>query len=441
MKTYDLIIVGGGSAGIAAAIEAYANGLKDIVILEKDKELGGILLQCIHNGFGLHRFKEELAGPAYAQKWVEMLEDTPVTVKTSTTVIHMNDKREVTYVNAEEGYVTIAGRAIVMAVGCRERSRGAIATPGYRGSGVWTAGTAQKYLNMQGYLVGRRVFILGSGDIGLIMARRMTLEGAKVLGVAEIMPYSNGLPRNMKQCLEDFDIPLYLSHTVINIKGRDRVNGITIAKVDESLNPIKGTEIDFDVDTLLLSVGLIPDSALLEEAGISLHRKTKGPVVDEHLMTDVPGIFACGNGLHVHDLVDFVSMEGEEAGRAAAKYVLSAADESDAKSSEGRAIDPNVSAGGGEEESVLAILPGKGIGYVLPARLHPERMEDSLELKMRVTDNARKVKFVISAKDKVIAEIKKPKVAPSEMEKLTLKRTDVMGLSDDITVSVVPQDD
>ncbi|MBR6237580.1 MAG: FAD-dependent oxidoreductase [Lachnospiraceae bacterium] len=414
MNSRKIVIIGGGSAGIAAAIAAYNNGCDDILLLEKDAELGGILLQCIHNGFGLHRFGEELAGPAYAEKWKDMLKDLPVEVKTDTTVIHLDSDRNVTYVNPAEGYVTVKAGAVIMALGCRERSRGAIATPGYRPSGVWTAGTAQKYLNMQGYLVGKRVFILGSGDIGLIMARRMVLEGAKVLGVAEIMPYSNGLPRNMKQCLDDFDIPLYLSHTVTDIRGKDRLNGITISRVDESLNPIKGTEIDFDVDTLLLSVGLIPDTALLSEAGALLHPKTKGAKVDEHMMTSVPGIFACGNGLHVHDLVDFVSMEGEEAGAAAAKYV------------KGEFI----------PKKGYELMPGDGVSYVLPCVVSPDIMEDELEIKLRVKDNRRNVRLVLREGDKTIKEVRKLKTAPSEMEKVVVKKAELAAISGPMTLAV-----
>ncbi len=414
MNSRKIVIIGGGSAGIAAAIAAYNNGCDDILLLEKDAELGGILLQCIHNGFGLHRFGEELAGPAYAEKWKDMLKDLPVEVKTDTTVIHLDSDRNVTYVNPAEGYVTVKAGAVIMALGCRERSRGAIATPGYRPSGVWTAGTAQKYLNMQGYLVGKRVFILGSGDIGLIMARRMVLEGAKVLGVAEIMPYSNGLPRNMKQCLDDFDIPLYLSHTVTDIRGKDRLNGITISRVDESLNPIKGTEIDFDVDTLLLSVGLIPDTALLSEAGALLHPKTKGAKVDEHMMTSVPGIFACGNGLHVHDLVDFVSMEGEEAGAAAAKYV------------KGEFI----------PKKGYELMPGDGVSYVLPCVISPDIMEDELEIKLRVKDNRRNVRLVLREGDKTIKEVRKLKTAPSEMEKVVVKKAELAAISGPMTLAV-----
>ncbi len=418
---YEIVIIGGGSAGIAAAISAYNKGCRNILLLEKDVELGGILLQCIHNGFGLHRFKEELAGPAYAEKWVEMLNDTSVTVKTNTTVTALTEDKQVTYVNPEEGYVTVGAKAVVLAVGCRERTRGAIAIPGYRPAGVWSAGTAQKYLNMQGYMVGKRVFILGSGDIGLIMARRMTLEGATVLGVAELMPYSNGLPRNIKQCLDDFNIPLFLSHTITEIRGKDRLEGITLSQVDESFKPIAGSEKEFEIDTLLLSVGLIPDGVLPEMAGVRLHPRTKGPVVDEHLMTNVPGIFACGNGLHVHDLVDFVSMEGEEAGLAAAKYVL-----------ESLAVENDVAA----DREVITLTAGDGIGYALPSRINPKAMEPKLEIKMRVTRNDRNVRIVIRQDDKIIKEAKKIRIAPSEMEKIIVKQEELENISGELTVEV-----
>lgn len=418
---YEIVIIGGGSAGIAAAISAYSKGCRNILLLEKDVELGGILLQCIHNGFGLHRFKEELAGPAYAEKWVEMLNDTSVTVKTNTTVTALTEDKQVTYVNPEEGYVTVGAKAVVLAVGCRERTRGAIAIPGYRPAGVWSAGTAQKYLNMQGYMVGKRVFILGSGDIGLIMARRMTLEGATVLGVAELMPYSNGLPRNIKQCLDDFNIPLFLSHTITEIRGKDRLEGITLSQVDESFKSIAGSEKEFEIDTLLLSVGLIPDGVLPEMAGVRLHPRTKGPVVDEHLMTNVSGIFACGNGLHVHDLVDFVSMEGEEAGLAAAKYVL-----------ESLAVENDVAA----DREVITLTAGDGVGYALPSRINPKAMEPKLEIKMRVTRNDRNVRIVIRQDDKIIKEAKKIRIAPSEMEKIIVKQEELENISGELTVEV-----
>lgn len=420
MQEYEIIIIGGGSAGIAAAISAYENGCKQILMIERDHELGGILQQCIHNGFGLHRFHEELSGPAYAEKWIQMLKETNVTVKTQTMVIHLNENKEVTYVNEKEGYVTVKGKAVILAMGCRERTRGAIAIPGFRPSGIWTAGTAQRYLNMEGYLVGKRVFILGSGDIGLIMARRMTLEGAKVLGVAELMPYSNGLPRNMKQCLEDFNIPLYLSHTIIDIQGKERISGLTIAQVDDKMQSIEGTEKHFDVDTLLLSVGLIPENSLSEEAGIPLMAKTRGPVADEALQTEVPGIFACGNVLHVHDLVDFVSMEGEKAGKYAARYVT-------ISKHTGENMQPG---------DCIKTKAGNAVSYVLPASLHVDNIDTSIEFMFRVTKNQKNAVLSISQGDTIIKTVKRPHIAPSEMEKLILKKEELLQNSDDITISV-----
>ena len=417
MKIHELVIIGGGSAGIAAAISASENGCKDILLLERDHELGGILLQCIHNGFGLHRFGEELSGPAYAERFISMLKETNVCVKTSTMVIKMTADKQITYVNSTEGYVTIQAKAIILAMGCRERTRGAIAIPGYRPSGVWTAGTAQKYLNMDGYLVGKKVFILGSGDIGLIMARRMTLEGAKVLGVAELMPYSNGLPRNMKQCLEDFDIPLYLSHTVTQILGKDRVEGVTIAKVDENLQPIPGTEKRFDADTLLLSVGLIPENSLSEEAGITLQPKTKGALVSESLQTNIDGIFACGNVLHVHDLVDFVSREGEKAGKCAAAYLRGELT-------------------GGSDCKVTA---ASGVGYVVPSVINCANVDGTLELLFRVTKNARNVKIGVYHGDTLVKTVKKPRVAPSEMEKILLKQDELPKNGEDLVVGLLEE--
>lgn len=417
MKIHDLVIIGGGSAGIAAAISASENGCNDILLLERDHELGGILLQCIHDGFGLHRFGEELSGPAYAERFVSMLDKTNVSVKTSSMVLSISSDKKVSYVNPIDGYVTVQAKAIILAMGCRERTRGAIAIPGFRPSGVWTAGTAQKYLNMEGYLVGKKVFILGSGDIGLIMARRMTLEGAEVLGVAELMPYSNGLPRNMKQCLEDFDIPLYLSHTITQIRGKQRVEGITIAKVDEQLKPIPGTEIDFEADTLLLSVGLIPENSLSEEAGITLMPKTRGPLVSESLQTDVEGIFACGNVLHVHDLVDFVSKEGEKAGKCAAAYLR------------GELI----------KGSSCVTKAASGIGYVIPAVIQRANVEDKLELMFRVTKNARNVKIGIYHADTLVKTIKKPRVAPSEMEKIVLKKEELPANGEELVIVLVEE--
>ena len=319
MKHYQAIVIGGGSAGLSAAVTLKKNGIEDIVVLEKDCEPGGILEQCIHNGFGLQTFKEQLSGPAYAERYVKMAQELNVEIKLNTMVTELHKDRTVRYVSSAEGDVTISADAIILAVGCYERARGAINITGTRPAGIYTAGQAQRYLNIEGYMVGKKVFILGSGDIGLIMARRMTLEGAKVYGVAEIMPYSNGLPRNIRQCLEDFDIPLYLSHTVTKTFGKDRLEKIELMQVDEKMNPIPGTEQYFDVDTLLLSVGLIPENHLAEDAGIIMDPAIRGPKVDDTYMTSAEGIFACGNGLHVHDLVDFVSLQAARAAEGAAK--------------------------------------------------------------------------------------------------------------------------
>jgi NADPH-dependent 2,4-dienoyl-CoA reductase/sulfur reductase-like enzyme len=403
MKEYEIVIIGGGSAGLASAIEACKKGCKDILILERDKELGGILLQCIHNGFGLHMFKEELSGPAYAERFIDELKLLGIDYKVNTMVTHLSKEKIIEYVNQKEGYVSVKAKAVILAMGCRERTRGAIAIPGYRPSGIWSAGTAQRYLNMEGYLVGKKVFILGSGDIGLIMARRMTLEGAIVCGVAELMPYSNGLPRNIKQCLEDFDIPLFLSHTITDIKGKDRITGLTIAQVEEGFNPIEGTEKEFDVDTLLLSVGLIPENGLSEEAGIALHPKTRGALVNESYETNVKGIFACGNVLHVHDLVDFVSEEGKKAGAAAVKYIKDELSEKEGFQTEER----------------------EGISYILPQRVNLDNIEDKVEFLFRVTKNYKNAVVRIYKDGDLLKVVKKPHMAPAEMEKIILTKDEL----------------
>ena len=319
---YDVIIIGGGPAGLAAACAASEKGAKKIVIIERDKELGGILNQCIHNGFGLHHFKEELTGPEYAGRFVKLLGGTGVEVRLDTMVLEVGQDKVVHCISTREGYQALEGRSIVLSMGCRERTRGAIAIPGDRPAGIFTAGAAQRYVNMEGWMPGKRVVILGSGDIGLIMARRMTLEGAKVLACVEVMPYSGGLNRNIVQCLHDYEIPLYLSHTVTDIRGKNRVEQVVVSAVDGHRNPVPGTEMVFDCDTLLLSVGLIPENELTRQAGIAMDRRTNGAVVYENMETSLPGVFACGNVCHVHDLVDFVTAESQKAGSAAAQYVL-----------------------------------------------------------------------------------------------------------------------
>ncbi|MHB8097294.1 MAG: NAD(P)/FAD-dependent oxidoreductase [Erysipelotrichaceae bacterium] len=417
MKHFELIIIGGGSAGLSAAVSAFENGVRDILVLERDKELGGILQQCIHNGFGVHTFKEELSGPSFAERFINLVKEKHISYKLNAMVIHLNDDKTLEYVSPEEGYNVIKASAIILAMGCRERTRGAIAVPGYRPAGVWSAGTAQRYINMEGFMVGKKIFILGSGDIGLIMARRLTLEGAEVKGVAEIMPYSNGLPRNIKQCLEDFNIPLFLSHTITKIDGLDRVSGVTIAQVDESMRPIPNTEKTFDVDTVLFSIGLIPENALSEEANIEMDPKTRGPKVDESYQTSLNGVFACGNVLHVHDLVDFVAEEGRKAGIAAAKYINSQL----------------------EEGRFVNTLAKKGIGYIVPQRIHPVNLDKTIELMFRVTKQYKNVEIVIKNDDEVLRVIKKKHLAPAEMEKVILKASDVALCQQTLTIEVVEE--
>ena len=402
MKEYDIVIIGGGPAGLAAAVSARDNGIESILILERDRELGGILNQCIHNGFGLHTFKEELTGPEYAARYEEQVFRRGIEYKLNTMVMDISHDKVVTAMNREEGLFEIQAKAVILAMGCRERSRGALNIPGYRPAGIFSAGTAQRLVNMEGFMPGREVVILGSGDIGLIMARRMTLEGAKVKVVAELMPYSGGLKRNIVQCLNDYDIPLKLSHTVVDIRGKERLTGITLAAVDEKGKPIPGTEEDYTCDTLLLSVGLIPENELSGSMGVEMNRVTSGPVVNESLETNIEGVFACGNVLHVHDLVDFVSEEAAAAGKNAAKYV---------KDGE--------RARGGQEIVLKAV---DGVRYTVPCTVHPEQMEDTQIVRFRVGNVYKNCYIGVYYDDERVMHRKRPVMAPGEMEEIKLEK-------------------
>lgn len=400
----DIVIIGGGPAGLAAAEAAVQAGARDVLILERDTRLGGILNQCIHNGFGLHTFKEELTGPEYAARFEARVRALQIEYKLGTMVLSISPEKTVTAVSREEGLVTIEAKAVILAMGCRERARGALNIPGFRPAGIFSAGTAQRLVNMEGYMPGREVVILGSGDIGLIMARRMTLEGAKVRVVAELQPYSGGLKRNIVQCLDDYGIPLKLSHTVTEIHGKERVTGVTISAVDENLKPIPGTEEFYSCDTLLLSVGLIPENELSTGAGVALSRVTNGPVVNESLETNVPGIFACGNVLHVHDLVDYVSEEAAAAGRAAAVYLQQ---------------------GEQREDKAIHINASGGVRYTVPSVIRPAHMPETLTVRFRV-DNIYKNRFVsVYFGDTRVQHRKKTVLAPGEMEQIVLKKADL----------------
>ena len=412
---YDVIVVGGGPAGLAAALQARQTGAKRVLILERDSELGGILNQCIHNGFGLHYFKQELTGPEYAGRFIDRLAGSGITVQLNTMVLEITRQRQVHAVSRENGYQILQAGAVVLAMGCRERTRGAIGIPGTRPAGVFTAGTAQRYVNMEGYMVGKRVLILGSGDIGLIMARRMTLEGAKVLACVEVMPYSGGLNRNIVQCLQDYDIPLYLSHTIVDIQGKDRVQAAVVAKVDENRRPIPGTEMVFQCDTILLSVGLIPENELTRTAGIGMDARTNGAVVYENMETDADGIFACGNVVHVHDLVDYVTAESQKAGAAAARFALG-------QQAAGR---------------VIQLKNGQGVGYTVPQRLRLEQVEKAVEVFFRVRQVYKgDLKIVAESGGVRLAAFKREHMAPGEMEHIALPRLLLEKAGAEITISI-----
>ena len=396
---YEIVIIGGGPAGLAAAIAAYDAGCRSILILERDNQLGGILNQCIHNGFGLHTFGEELTGPEYAARFARQVLDRGIAYKLNTMVLSIGGDKKITAVNRTDGLIEIEATAVILAMGCRERSRGALNIPGFRPAGIYSAGTAQRLVNIEGFLPGRRVVILGSGDIGLIMARRMTLEGAKVLVVAELMPYSGGLKRNIVQCLNDFGIPLKLSHTVVDIQGRERVTGVTIAEVGPDRKPIPGTEIHYDCDTLLLSCGLLPENELSRGMGVTISPVTNGPLVDESLQTSIPGVFAAGNVLHVHDLVDFVSEEAAAAGRAAVRYLAN---------------------GPQDRDREIPITFEGGPRYTVPASIDPKRVEGDLVIRFRVGGVMKNRRVRLYLDDEAVVSRKRPVMAPGEMEELKL---------------------
>lgn len=416
MREFDLVIVGGGPAGMAAAVAARTKGLENILILERDSELGGILNQCIHNGFGLHTFKEELTGPEYAERYAEQVEAMEIPVETDTMVLDISKDKTVTILSRKRGVEQIRAKAVILAMGCRERPRGALNIPGYRPQGVYTAGTAQKLVNCEGYVPGKEVVILGSGDIGLIMARRMTLEGAKVRAVVELMPYSSGLKRNIVQCLDDYGIPLMLSHTVVDIKGKEKLEGVTVAAVDSTNTPIEGSEEYFPCDTLLLSCGLIPENELSRSCGVDIDPRTNGPLVDEGLETSIDGVFACGNVLHVHDLVDFVSEESARAGESAVDYIR-------------RGCTPDSTA-------AIKVIPQNGVRYIVPSQIHTADLLGDVHIRFRVTGVFKDCAIVIKAGDTELVRRKNRILVPSEMLDIIIKQDKLAAVTEDITVAI-----
>ena len=417
MTSYDIVIVGGGPAGLAAAVSAKKAGTDSILIIERDKELGGILNQCIHNGFGLHTFKEELTGPEYAYRFIEQVYDLGIEYKLDTMVMDISHEKVVTAMNRTEGMFQIQAGAVILAMGCRERPRGALNIPGYRPAGIYSAGTAQRLVNMEGYMPGREVVILGSGDIGLIMARRMTFEGATVKVVAELMPFSGGLKRNIVQCLDDYGIPLKLSHTVVDIEGKERVKAVTIAEVGPDMKPIPGTEERYTCDTLLLSTGLIPENELSRGAGVEMNPVTSGPIVNEILETNIPGVFACGNVLHVHDLVDYVSEEATRAGENAAKYVQNGCKDE-------------------KEGSDIKLVATQGARYTVPCTVNVSRMDDNLTVRFRVGAVYKDSFVSVYFDDERVQHRKKRIMAPGEMEQIILQKKKLAEYPDLKTITI-----